>query len=536
MISTMKGSEVLIVADVLAKAIKKEGVDYIFGYPGGEVTHFIEAARQVGIRFILTKHENTASFMAGAFGEITGKPGVCVSTLGPGATNMATGVANAYLDRAPLIAITGNMNTAISQYATHQTLDLIALYNPITKWSGSVEPESCAQIISKAIKVAKSGVQGPVHLNMASNIAAMEVEPKDWELAPDRSVSTFTGDINQVCEDIKKAKRPIILAGLGVVKYNAHKELTQLAETLRVPVITPPKAKGIIPEDHALSAGVIEMLGDKILAEMIESADLILAIGYDVVELDKQWSCHHIPTINIDMIPNLDQFYPSYCDVFGDIKAIISAMLKKLEPESKWEQKEIDDYKERLFKTITKPSENMASHQVVKLTREIMPRDTIATCDVGAHKMLVGQMWTTYEPRTFLMSNGLSSMGFGLPTAMAAKLLNPEKPVVAIIGDGGFGMSMAELETCVRENIPVIVVILDDRTLSLIRMNQERKDFPSYGVTFGNTDLNKLAESFGAFGAKVENIQDYRKALKRALELNKPAVIQAVVDPKPYRI
>lgn len=526
----------MIVADVLAKAIKKEGINYIFGYPGGEVTNFIEAARKAGIRFILTKHENTAAFMASSFGEITGKPGVCVSTLGPGATNMATGVANAYLERSPLIAITGNMNTSISQYATHQALDLIALYNPITKWSGSVEPESCVQIISKAIKFAKSGVQGPVHLNMASNIAAVEVEPREWRIAPDKPISTFTGDINQVCEDIKKAKRPIILAGLGAVKCDAHKELTQLAEILHAPVITPPKAKGIIPENHALSAGVIEMLGDKVLIEMIESADLIIAIGYDVVELDKQWTYHHIPTINIDMIPNLDQFYPSYCDIFGDIKAIVSAMINNLEPEHTWDQDEIDDYKKRLFKIITKSSEDMAPHQVVKLTREIMPRDTIATCDVGAHKMLVGQMWTTYEPRTFFMSNGLSSMGFGLPTAMAAKLLYPEKPVVTIIGDGGFGMSMAEIETCIRENLPIIIVILDDSTLSLIRMNQERKGFPSYGVTFSNPDVKKLAESFGAFGAKVENIRDYEETLKQALKLNKPAIIQAVVDPKPYRI
>lgn len=355
-------------------------------------------------------------------------------------------------------------------------------------------------------------------------------------MAPDRPISTFTGDVNQICKDIEKAKRPIILAGLGVTRCKAHKEITRLAEKLHIPVITPPKAKGIISEDHQLSAGVIEMLGESILVEMIKSTDLILAVGYDVVELDRQWIYHDIPTINIDTVPNLDQFYPSYCDVFGNIKAIIGKISENVKPEKKWEQKEINDYKKKLFETITRPSDNMASHQIVSLTREMMPRDTIATCDVGAHKMLMGQMWTTYEPGTFFMSNGLSSMGFGLPTAMTAKLLNPEKSVIAVIGDGGFGMSMAEIETCVREDIPVIAVILDDSTLSLIRMNQERKGFPSYGVTFGNPDVKKLAESFGAHGAKVANIQDYKEALNQACKSNKPAIIQALVDPKPYRV
>lgn len=526
------------VADVLVKAIKKEGIDCIFGYPGGEVTHFIEAARQAGIRFILTKHENAAAFMAGAYGEITGKPGVCVATLGPGATNMATGVADAYLDRAPLIAITGNMNTAIYEYATHQKIDVVDFFKPITKWSAGVEPQSAAQIIAKALKIAKSGRPGPVHLNLPSNIASMDAEDKDWITAPDLAPATFTGDVKRVSEDINEAKRPIILAGLGVVKADAHEELTRIAEKLNIPVVTPPKAKGVIPEDHALSAGVIEMLGDKVVVEMIESSDLILAIGYDVVELDKQWTCHHIPTVHIDLEPNLDQFYPSYCDIYGDIKQILKALEVELATAKKWDLEEIKQYKERLYALITKPSDRMTPHEVVETTRKLMPRDTIVTCDVGAHKMLVGQMWKSYNPKEFFMSNGLSSMGFGFPTALGAKLIYPERPVVAIIGDGGFGMTMAEIETAVREKLPVLVIVMDDETLSLIRMNQERKKFenPAHGVTFGNPDMAKLAESFGAFGAKAENIQEFEEVLKKAMDCGKPAIIQAVIDPMPYRI
>lgn len=526
------------VADVLIKAMKKEGIDCIFGYPGGEVTHFIEAARQAGIRFILTKHENAAAFMAGAYGEITGKPGVCVATLGPGATNMATGVANAYLDRAPMIAITGNMNTSIYEYATHQKMDVVDFYKPITKWSAAVETQSAVQIIAKAIKIAKTGKPGPVHLNLASNIASMEVEDRDWITAPDEEPATFTGDVKKIGQDINNAKRPVILAGLGVVKSKAHKELVKLAEKLNIPVVTPPKAKGVIPEDHALSAGVIEMLGDKVIIEMIESSDLILAIGYDVVELDRQWSCHHIPTVHIDLAPNTDQFYPSYYDIYGDIKQILKALEAEVNTTQKWDTSEIQRYKSRLYTLITKPSDRMTPHEVVEVTRRVMPKNAIATCDVGAHKMMVGQMWKSYEPREFFMSNGLSSMGFGFPAALGAKLIYPDRPVVAIIGDGGFGMTMAEIETAVRENLPVIVIVMDDETLSLIRMNQERKKFPipTHGVTFRNPDIKALAESFGAFGAKAENIQDFEKFLKQALESGKPAVIQAVIDPMPYRI
>lgn len=526
------------VADILVKAIKKEGIDCIFGYPGGEVTHFIEAARQAGIRFILTKHENAAAFMAGAYGEITGKPGICVATLGPGATNMATGVANAYLDRAPLIAITGNMNTAIFEYATHQKIDVVDLYKPITKWSAKVEPQSAAQIIAKAIKIAKTGRPGPVHLNLASNIASMDAEDKDWIMAPDLMLATFTGDLKRVSEDISKAKRPIILAGLGVVKANAHKELTQIAEKLNIPVVTSPKAKGVISEDHALSMGVIEMLGDKVIIEVIESSDLILAIGYDVVELDKQWTYNHIPTVHIDIEPNIDQFYPSYCDLYGDIKQILKAIETEVPTARKWDLEEIKQYKECLDKLITKSSDRMTPHEVVKITRRLMPKDTIMTCDVGAHKMMVGQMWKSYKPKEFFMSNGLSSMGFGFPTALGAKLVYPNRPVVAIIGDGGFGMTMAEIETAVRENLLVVLIVMDDETLSLIRMNQEKKKFenPVHGVTFSNPDIKALAESFGAFGAKAENIQEFEKLFKQAMGCGKPAIIQAVIDPMPYRI
>ncbi|AYO31851.1 hypothetical protein D2962_15675 [Biomaibacter acetigenes] len=526
------------VSDVVAKILKEEGVTYVFGYPGGEVTTFLDSLRQENIRFILTKHESTAAFMASAIGEITGMPGVCLSTLGPGATNLVTGVAQALLDRAPVIAITGNMATNNYEVSTHQQLDLVRLFQPITKWSATIEPNSVERILYRAISFAKASRKGPVHLTFPSNVAVMEKQDTNFRQKTKCCGSSFIGDIgdiNEATKVINEARRPIILAGLGVLRSGSHKEFVKFTEKLNSPVIVTPKAKGIIREDHPLFLGVVEMQGDRVILDFAKSCDLIVAIGYDAVELDKQWMFGNIPVINIDEVPDTDKYYPVSVEIYGEMKGILDSLARDIE-RSKWDKNEIMSKRNELIELVTtRRSEAMQPYEVVMKAREILPEDTIAASDVGAHKMLVGQMWRTYEPGTFFMSNGLSSMGSGIPTAMAAKLVYPEKPVVAIVGDGGFGMNMAELETMVRENIPIIIIVMDDRILSLIRMNQERKGLVPYGVEFTNPDMVKLAESFGAKGYKVDNIKDFTHVLKSVVQTNKPVVIQAVVDPLSYR-
>jgi acetolactate synthase-1/2/3 large subunit len=499
----------------------------------------MNALKEEDIPFLLTKHENTAAFAAGVTGELWGIPGVCIATIGPGATNMATGVANAWMDRDPLIAITGQIASPRYNTATHQVLDSVAFYRPITKWSTWINPGSAAETLHKAIRIATSERPGAVHLTLASDQAKAEAGGKFPTTSP---VRTYAGmgvpsgeSVRKAKEMIASAARPIIFAGLGVLRADAGEGLIRLAEKLSVPVIVMPKAKGVIPEDHPLFAGVFEMLGDKLVLEFAAKADLIIACGLDVVEFDKPWN-FSAPVVHVDALPNSDEFYPAEVELVGHVGTALSALAEQLPSRHAWTEHEITAHRRDLLELITRPGSGMASHEVVAAARKILPKETVATCDVGAHKFLVGQLWTTYAPKSFFMSNGLSAMGYGFPAAMAAQLAWPDKPVVAFLGDGGFAMYMAELETAQRLKLPLIIVVLCDGALSLIAMSQERRGLPHNGVEFANPDIVKVAEAFGADGRICETVSEVEKAITSAKTNRRLTVIQAVVDPGPYRV
>jgi acetolactate synthase-1/2/3 large subunit len=536
---TVAKTKTTTVVQAMAEVLRRVGTPYAFGLPGGEVVEFINALKQADIPFLLTKHENTAAFAAGVTGEILGIPGVCVATIGPGATNMATGVTNAWMDRDPVIAITGQIATPQYNVATHQVLDSVAFYRPVTKWSASVHPGSAAETLHKAIRIATSERSGPVHLTLSSDLAKAEAGGKFPTTSP---VRTYLGMGAPCKESLSKAKgmiaaagRPIIFAGLGVLRANAGDGLVGLAEKLGAPVIVMPKAKGVIPEDHPLFAGVFEMLGDKLVLEMGGRADLIVACGLDVVEFDKPWN-FQAPVVHVDALPNRDEFYPAEVELVGHPAIALSALAEELPSRRAWTAQEISSHRRDLLELITRAGSGMASHQVVAAARKILPKETVATCDVGAHKFLVGQLWTTYAPRSFFMSNGLSAMGYGFPAAMAAQLAWPDKPVVAFLGDGGFAMYMAELETARRLNLPLIVVVLCDGALSLIAMSQERRGLPHHAVDFANPDIAKVAEAFGADGKVCETASEVETAIASAWSSRRLTVIQAIVDAGPYRV
>ncbi len=531
----------LTTSDVVAKTLKQEGIEYVFGFPGGEVTSLMDAFRRAGIKFILTKHESAASFMACVYGEITGKPGVCLATVGPGATNMLTGVANGYLDRAPMIVITGQLSTDIYETAVHQQLDLKSIYRPVTKWCATINSENVGAVINKAIHAAVSERPGPVYLEFPSNVAVQEAKSMQNSIPSVKYRLPQVFDVggyglSEAVEVVSKSKTPIMLAGLDVVRsVGADKGIIKLAEKLQIPVVVTPKAKGLMPEDHPLFVGVIEMQGDKVIRDFVRKADLTINIGYDITELDKPWDMD-AKVIHISSVPNTDQFYPAEIEIVGDIFSILEGLNERLNEDKKWEQKTIDAVRKELYKTITPAVDGLTPYEVVEIIREIVPKDAVATADVGAHKFLVGQMWKTYSPKTFFLSNGLSSMGYGFPAALTAKLLNPDKPVIVFIGDGGMGMYLGEIETAVRNNIPIIAVIFNDRALSLIQMNQERKGIPVYGTSFTNPDYVKLAESFGIQGFRVEATDEVRAAVNTALKSDKLTIIEAVINAQAYRI
>jgi acetolactate synthase-1/2/3 large subunit len=520
------------VAQTIARILAEAGVRYVFGHPGGEVAHLIEALRQEEIPFVLTRHEATAAFLAASWGELSGQPGVCVSTLGPGATNLLSGVAHAYLDRCPMIAITAQLATDRQIRATHQHLDLTTLYRPVTKASIKVATDNAAMAVEQALYLATTERPGPVHLEIPSNVASQPHTGQSRGVRFGNVGAPSAPSVDQAATLLAAARRPAILVGIGAVRCESSRALVKLAEALGAPVVATPKAKGIFPEDHPLSAGVMDMTGEAVVNALLQEADLLLAAGFDVVELIKPWA-FEAPVIHLDTIANSDQLYEARLEVVGNIAAALEDLARSAKPAS-WPADRVAEHRRRLRAALVPRTDGLAPHTVMEIVRATLPRDGVVASDVGAHKILLGQVWTTYEPRTYLVSNGLSAMGTGLPSALAAKLLWPHRPAVAIVGDGGLGMYLGEIETAVRLGVSLPIVVLVDGTLSLIKLGQVQRGYQPSGVDFQNPRLAEMAECFGAMGMRVESAAQTRSAIERALENKGVTLIEAIVNPRAY--
>lgn len=520
-------------AQVIADILAGEGVKHVFGVSGGEAAEMIEALRLAGIEYVLVKHEAVAAFIADVYGQITGQPGVCLSTVGPGATNLVSGLANAYLDRSPVIAISATVPPGWQATFTHQVLDLDTLFKPVTKWNAEITPDNIIDVMSRALQVATAERPGPVHITLPSNVAAMPAR-----LDPDRPWTPITRlppasytpqQLQPVADMIAGSRTPVLLVGLSAHRSGGHQEITRLAEQLGAPVIGVPKAKGTVPEDHPLAVAVADMAGWKISLKMLEQADLFIAIGFDPVELCAPW-CLPAPLIHIDTVPNHDQVYRSNLDVVGDIKNIVTALLQIIPEVPRWDRKVIEDWKARIEAAVCPSQNGLTPWYALETLRRILPADGIITVDVGAHKQLAGQVWQAYQPYTYFNSNGLSSMGYGFPAAIAAKLTRPERDVVCLTGDGGFSMVLPDLETAVRLGLSFVTVVFNDDCLSLIRISQERREFPPSGVHSRTVDFAKVAEGFGATGITVNTRAEFAPAIERALALTGPVVVDVPLD------
>lgn len=534
-------------ARVVARTLRKSGVARIFGVPGGEVTDLMEGFREEGIEFVLTRHEASAAFMASATGLLTAVPGVCVGTLGPGATNMVTGVAQAYLDRAPVIVFTGQLPRWRMARDTHQVLDLQALYAPITKWRFSLEPKGVAAAISKAVDVATADRPGPVYIEVPSDIGARESE--DGEDAEFRShirhhaVRCSVESAREAARLLASARHPVLLAGLSARRAGATAELVALAEKAGMPVIVSPHGKSVFPESHRCFIGTLEMLGTAYLFDVISRADFLVTVGLDPVELMGTWP--EKPGIFVDSVPNLDRYYTSSVELIGPVRENLSALVSALEDartSPRWDEFEVEALKAHLDEIIPVPPENdhkpsgMYAKELFRAINRVLPGDSFLSCDVGAHKFASGQLWRPGVPGSFLITNGLSSMGYGLPSAIAAKLAFPARPAVAVVGDGGLAMYAGEMDTAVRCGAAIIIVVCVDNALSLIKMNQSRKGYPAYGSEFSNPDWVTVATGMGLGAASAATEIELESALRDALSGGKPYLIQALVDPKGYEV
>jgi len=521
--------------EVLADAFKSAGTPFMVGHPGGESVELMEAGRQRQMRFLLMKQEVAGAMLAATWGDLTGSPGVCLSTRGPGAANMVNGVAHALLDRSPLIAITDAYSRPTYETGLRQRLNQLAIYAPLVKWSTTIDARTVRQQVRRALRTATAAPPGPVHFELPQSETAREagayvalppLMPRIIAPRPDRA------DLKPALDMIGGARRPILIVGLGVLWAHAAPELVRLAERLGAPVLTTPKCKGTIPEDHALRAGCI--IGGLIERKLVNASDLIITVGLDAVELQpKPWP-YTLPVLALSGTASLDALVPADPEVAGDLKAILAGLAEWAPAGSGWGEKSANTFREEVSNALAAPSRGLSPQRTMEIARAVLPRDTIATCDAGASRLLVVQKWQAYGPREFLGSNGLGSMGYAVPGALAARLAHPARPIVAFVGDGGFLMSVAELQTAQTEQLPIIAIVFDDQEIGLIRVKQEIKGIPRHGVRIGGVDWEKLGHAFGCDACVVDTEQGLGDALAAALASGRTTVIGARIDPSGY--
>lgn len=523
------------VADAIATAVADTGTHFVFGHPGGEVVTLIDAFRQAGLRFVLTHHEASAAFAAAGYAELTGRPGVCVATLGPGATNLVTGAASAMLERAAVLAFTGALAEGAVDGTTHQRLALQEVFGGVTKHTEHLIGDDPTAAVLNAIAVACAERPGPVHLSLAADTAAREYRPRPPSRQPaDPGSPIPAGPLQAARALIKRSKRPAIIAGLTAARWRVEEQLRQFVQAIGAPTAVTPKAKGLITETDPNFLGVIDMAGDQLIGEFLDDADLIIAIGCDVVELDRRWTWA-APVIHVDVHPNLDGYYAAEVEVVGPIARTLDDLTADVR-RGGWPESAAATCRAAVLDHVRAAHDTLQPWHVVESVQRYAAPDTIATCDVGAHKMLVGQLWQTTMPRRFFMANGLSSMGYSIPTALAVSLVNPQRTVIAFVGDGGLSMYLGELETLVRANANVTVIVFADQSLELIRRAEQRRGVTTAGVSFANPDFAALGMAFGIDATEVGTRAELDASLERASTRNGVALIAARIDGADYRL
>ncbi len=524
-------------AELLVKCLENEGVEYIFGLPGEENLHILEALKNSSIQFITTRHEQGAAFMADVYGRLTGKAGVCLSTLGPGATNLMTGVADANLDGAPLVAITGQVGTDRMHIESHQYLDLVAMFAPVTKWSTQiVRPGNTPEIVRKAFKIAQAEKPGAVHIDLPENIAAMTVGGQPLRAgSQDQTYASFSS-IEEAAKIISAAKNPLILAGNGVIRDHASAAVTEFAVRMNIPVVNTFMGKGVIPYTHPLALWTMGMQQRDFINCAFEESDLVIAIGYDLVEYSpKKWNpAGTTPIIHIGLNPaEIDSSYIPLVEVVGEIGDSLVEISQRADRQGKPAPHAIaltedirTDYEEYANDT----GFPIKPQKLIYDLRQVLGAEDIVISDVGAHKMWIARHYQCDRPNTCLISNGFAAMGFAMPGAVAAKLVYPDRKVVAVVGDGGFMMNCQELETALRVGTPFVTLIFNDGGYGLIEWKQRKYFGSSAFVHFGNPDFVKLAESMGLKGYRITSTADLIPTLEMALAQDVPTVIDCPID------
>ncbi len=541
-------------ADLLVECLEAEGVEYVFSVPGEETMDVLESlSRSPSIRHVTTRHEQGAAFMADVYGRLTGRAAVAMGTLGPGATNLVTGIADAFLDRAPLVAITGQAASDKLHKEAHQVVDIVEMFQPVTKWNTRADQiTAIPEIVRKAFRVATLEKPGPTHIELPENIAASVVSP-DQDLGPiepNRPAFPEPTDetIAEAARLIAGSERPLILAGNGVLRRRAAPALRALAKGLHMPVAATFMGKGAIDDRSHLSLMAVGLQARDHVLTGFNRADLIVAVGYDLVEYaPARWNPDGRKRIvHIDTQPaEVDADYAPELELIGDIGGTLERLTAALLPlgiggrdaTARHEAKEIlvnADLRTELLNDLAVCETDQGfpikpQRAIHELRRALGPEDIVVS-DVGAHKIWVARLYQAYEPNTVIISNGFASMGIAVPGAIGAKLVHPDRHVVALCGDGGFLMNSQELETAKRIGTNIVVVIWVDGGYGLIDWKQRNEFGRPFGVEFGNPDFERYAESFGIAGLRPSSADDLYPTLMRALEIEGPAVVEVPID------
>jgi len=531
-------------AKAIHESLKREGAGAIFAIPGGQVIPLFDELYSTELRIILVRHEQAAAHAADGFARASGKTGVCIATSGPGATNLVTGIANAYLDSSPIVALTGQVPRTMIGKDAFQEADIRGITIPITKHNFQLySVEEIPEVVKTAFKIASTGRPGPVLIDIPKDIQDKEgdiIFPKDVEIVGySPSTTPHPNQIKKAAELLLGAERPIVLAGGGIIIANAHAELLKLAMLLNMPVITTLMGKGAFPENHALALGMLGMHGRKAANYAINDADVILAIGCRFSDRSTgNVSCFapEAKIIHADVDPaeigkNVRVDLPVVGDARLVLKELISALTAKAKKSDAWAEK-IKKYKKEFAPKMDYNNVPLQPPRIIKEMMEIIGDDDIIATEVGQCQMWAAHFFSRKKPRTFISSGGLGTMGFGFPAAMGAKVAKPEVNVIDFAGDGSFLMNSQELATVTKENIAVIAAIMDNRYLGMVRQWQELFYNRHYSsVSLGETpDFVKLAEAYGAKGTRVERPSEIKPALKQAIKLKEPVVIDFIID------
>ncbi len=545
-------------SDLFLRCLESEGVEYIFGLPGEENNDLMFSLLNSKIKFILVRHEQGAAFMADVYGRITQKVGVCLSTLGPGATNLITGVANANMDRSPILAITGQTDSNLRHKESHQNMDVISMFNPITKWRWSIHnAEVIAELVRRAFKISIEEKAGAVHLELPENIAKEKSDIKPIK-KPKRTLRSRPqkGLIKKAVKMILSAKIPLILIGNGCIRGSASSNIRKFVEKTGIFSMNTFMAKGVISDKSGRHLQTIGIQDKDNLLIALRDCDLVIAIGYDLVEYSpKNWNRNlDKKIIHIDFTSaEVETYYPPDIEIAADIGYTVDAILHELIQEKEVEEGkkinknknlhsldtpyfEIPDTFREIKKQISERISNFKNDfaypinpmKLVIDVRNALEENDIVISDVGAHKLWIAKTYNTYIPNTCLIPNGFCSMGFALPGAIAAQLVRPNQKVVVMCGDGGFLMNVQELETAVRLQLPIIVIIWCDSDYGMISMKQIHEFGRSAFTRFNNPDFVTLAQSFGAIGYHVKSTEEFPKILEKAKESTSVPIIIAI--------